>query len=134
MTSISIPVLAAWADAAMFAAVGVINFTAPKRVLDTYEQWDVAPGLYRMLGLIEILAAVCLATPSLRVWGLIIAGPIAFASVVMLLDQQKYKCAATAVVIATGLFVAMFAVPQKPHVALTQPASQVAFLISPSAY
>src|SRR5580765_9003664 len=40
------------------------------------EQWDVAPGLYRTLGVIEILAAVCLATPSLRECGLWLAGPI----------------------------------------------------------
>jgi hypothetical protein len=134
MTSISSPVLAAWADAAMFAAVGVINSTAPKRVLDMYEQWDVAPGLYRTLGVIEIMAAVCLATPSLRVWGLMLAGPIAFGSVVMLLDQQKYRCAATAVVIVAGLVVAMFAVPQKPHFVVTHSASQVAIQTSSSAY
>ena len=126
MTSISFPVLATWADAAIFAAVGVINLTAPKRVLDMYEQWDVAPGLYRTLGVIEIMAAVCLATPSWRAWGLMLAGPIAFGSVVMLLDQQKYKCAATAVVIVAGLFVTMFAVPQKPHFVVTHSTSQVA--------
>jgi hypothetical protein len=134
MTSISFPVLAAWADAAIFAAVGMINFTAPKNVLDMYEQWDVASGLYRTLGVIEIMAAVCLATPSLRVWGLMLAGPIAFGSVVMLLDQQKYRCAAAGVVIVAGLFVVLFALPQKPQFVVMQPVSQVAIQTGSSAH
>lgn len=123
MTEASFSVLAAWASAAIFGAVGLVNFTAPKKILDMYEQWDVAPGLYRTLGVIEMVAAACLATASLRGWGLLLAGPIAFVSVVMLLDQQKYRCAACAVAVVAGLFVAMLATPQKPHFVIGHPAS-----------
>ena len=125
MTEVSFSVLAAWASAAIFGAVGLVNFTAPKKILDTYEQWDVAPSLYRTLGVIEMVAAVCLATPSLRGWGLLLAGPIAFVSVVMLLDQQKYRCAACAVAVVGALFVVMLATPQKPDFVVGHSASQV---------
>ena len=125
MTDVSISVLAASATAAIFAAAGAVNFIAPKKILDMYEEWDVAPGLYRMLGVIEMVAAVCLATPSLRGWGLLLAGPIAFVSVVMLLDQQKYRCAACAVAVVGALFVAVLATPQKSDFVVGHPASQV---------
>jgi len=36
------------------------------------------PGFYRPLGLVEIAAAVCLAVPSLRFWGVLLAAPIFF--------------------------------------------------------
>jgi len=126
MTEVSISVLAASGSAAIFAAAGAVNFIAPKKILDMYEELDVAPGLYRTLGLIEMVAAVCLAMPSLRVWGLLTAGPIAFVSVVMLLDQQKYRCAACAVAVVGALFVAVLAAPQKPGFVVGHPASQVA--------
>ena len=125
MTEVSISVLAVSASAAIFAAVGAVNLFAPKKILDMYEEWDVSPGLYRTLGVIEMVAAVCLATPSLRVWGLLLAGPIAFVSVVMLLDQQKYRCAACAVAVVGALFVVMLATPQKSDFVVGHPASQV---------
>ena len=120
MTEVSISVLAASASAAIFAAVGAVNFFASKKILDMYEEWDVSPGLYRTLGVIEMVAAVCLATPSLQVWGLLLAGPIAFVSVVMLLDQQKYRCAACAVAVVGALFVVVLATPQKPDFVVGQ--------------
>jgi hypothetical protein len=125
MTDVSISVLAASGSAAIFAAAGAANLIAPKRILDMYEEWDVAPGLYRTLGVIEMVAAVCLATPSLRVWGLLLAGPIAFVSVVMLLDQQKYRCAACAVAVVGALFVTVLGAPQKPNLVVGDPGSQV---------
>ena len=136
MTDFSFSVAAAWASAAIFGAVGLVNFIASKKILDMYEQWDVAPSLYRTLGVIEMVAAVCLATPSLRGWGLLLAGPIAFVSVVMLLDQQKYRCAACAAAVVAGLFVAMLDTPQKPHFVVGHPASEVAIQTAnkPSTY
>jgi len=130
MTDFSLPVLAAWANAMIFAAAGVANFTAPKRIRTFYEQWDVTPGFYRTLGVIEIAAAVCLATPSLRVWGLVLAGPIAFGSVVMLLDQQKYIWAASAIAIVAGLFAAMLTLAQKPSFVVANPAESVVIQVA----
>jgi len=121
MDDFSFPVLAAWVNAALFAAAGLVNFTAVPSVRDVYARWDVAPGFYRPLGLVEIVAAVCLAVPSLRFWGVLLAAPIAFGSVVMLLDHRHYVHAASMVVLMSGLLAAILAIPPTPHFAFATP-------------
>ena len=121
MLDFSFPVMAAWTNAAIFAAAGLINFTAVKSVRAVYDRWDVSPGFYRPLGLVELAAAVCLAVPSLRFWGVLLAAPIFFGSVVMLLDHRHYAYAASVVVMMTGLLAALLAVPAAPEFALATP-------------
>jgi hypothetical protein len=118
MLDFSFPVMAAWMNAAIFAAAGLINFTAVKSVRAVYDRWDVSPGFYRPLGLVEIAAAICLAVPSLRFWGVLLAAPIFFGSVVMLLDHRHYAYAASVVVMMTGLLAALLAIPSAPEFAL----------------
>ena len=118
MVEVSFPVMAAWMNAAIFAAAGLINFMAVKNVRAVYDRWDVSPGFYRPLGLVEIAAAICLAAPSLRFWGVLLAAPIFFGSVVMLLDHRHYAYAASVVVMMTGLLAALLAIPSAPEFAL----------------
>ena len=118
MFEVSFPVIAAWANAAIFAVAGLVNFTAVRAVREVYERWDVAPGVYRTLGLVELAAAVFLAMPSLRVWGLVLAAPIAFGSVVMLLDHRHYVYAASVIVMMSGLMAAILAIPSSPKFVL----------------
>lgn len=121
MDEFSFPVLAAWLNAAIYAAAGLVNFTAVKSVREVYGRWDVAPGFYRPLGLVEIAAAVCLAVPSLRFWGVLLAAPISFGSVVMLLDHRHYVYAASTVLLMSGLVAATLAIPSAPDFVLTSP-------------
>ena len=121
MDDFSFPVLAAWMNAAIFAAAGLVNFTAVKSVREVYGRWDVAPGFYRPLGLVEIAAALCLAVPSLRFWGVLLAAPIAFGSVVMLLDHRHYVYAASMVFLMSGLLAAILAIPSTPDFVLANP-------------
>lgn len=121
MFDFSFPVMAAWTNAAIFAAAGLINFIAVRSVREVYERWDVSPSFYRPLGLVEIAAAVCLAVPSLRFWGVLLAAPIFFGSVVMLLDHRHYVYAASVVVMMTGLVAALLAVPLAPEFTLAHP-------------
>src|SRR5262245_52325955 len=121
MDEFSFPVLAAWLNAAIFAAAGLINFTAVKSVRAVYGRWDVAPSFYRPLGLIELAAAVCFAVPSLRFWGVLLAAPIFFGSVVLLLDHRHYVYAASVVLMMSGLVGALLAIPSAPEFALITP-------------
>src|SRR4029453_6490164 len=121
MFEVSFPVMAAWLNAAIFAVAGLINFTAVKSVRSVYDRWDVSPAFYRPLGLVEIAAAVCLAAPSLRFWGVLLAAPIFFGSVVMLLDHRHYVHAAWMVVLMSGLLAAILAIPPPPHFAFATP-------------
>jgi hypothetical protein len=121
MYEFSFPVLAAWMNAAIFAAAGLVNLTAVKSVRDVYGRWDVAPGFYRPLGLVELAAAVFLAVPSLRFYGVLLAAPIAFGSVVMLLDHRHYVYAASMVFLMSGLLAAILAIPSSPEFVFTAP-------------
>ena len=121
MDDLSFPALAAWANAAIFATAGLINFTAIRSVREVYDRWDVSPGFYRPLGLIEIAAALFLTMPSLRLWGVLLAAPIAFGSVVMLLDHRNYLYAASVVVMMTGLVAASLAIPSTPEFVFATP-------------
>jgi len=118
MDEFSFPVVAAWVNAAIFATAGLINFTAVKSVRDVYGRWDVAPGFYRPLGLVELAAAVCFAVPSLRFWGVLLAAPIFFGSVVLLLDHRHYVYAASVVVMMSGLLAALLEIPSAANFAL----------------
>ena len=108
----SLPMLATWTNALLLVAAGLVNLLATRRVREFYKHWDLLPGFYRTLGVIEITAAFCLVTPSLRVWGVALAGPIIFGSVVMLLDHSRYRDAAAAAIMMAGVFAAMFAIPR----------------------
>jgi DoxX-like family len=134
MFEISYPVLAAWANAVIFATAGIVNLTAVPNVRTVYARWDVSPGFYRPLGLVEIVAAVCLALPSLRWWGLVLAAPIAFGSVVILLDHRHYISAASVVVMMSGLLAATLAIPSEPKVVFTNPVGFVQYAGGSSSY
>ena len=121
MGEFNLPVLGAFANVAIFAAAGLVNLTAPDSVRKVYERWDVDPAFYRTLGLIEIVAALCLATPSLRAWGVALAIPIAFGSVVLLLDHRQYVDAASMVLLMWGLLAAILAIPPTQQFVITKP-------------
>lgn len=121
MIDVSFPVMAAWANAAIFVVAGLVNFTAIRAVREVYGRWDVSPAFYRPLGVVEIAAAVFLAVPSLRFWGVVLAAPIAFGSVVMLLDHRHYLYAASVIFMMSGLLAAILAIPHPQEFVVTTP-------------
>jgi hypothetical protein len=111
MAGASLPVMAAWANAALFLLAGVINLTAVRPVREVYERWDIPAGFYRSLGIVEIAAAAFLVSPEYRAWGIALALPIMFGSIVMLLDHRHYLIAVPALVIMAALAPAALSVP-----------------------
>jgi hypothetical protein len=103
MSATFFPVIAAWANVAIFALAGLVNATAPGAVRDVYARWDIPVVFYRTLGVVEIVAATFLATPDWRLWGIVLAAPIMFGAIVMLLDHRLYGYAAPAMVALTML-------------------------------
>lgn len=108
MFGISVSLAAVWTNVAVLAVAGIINFAAVSWVRRIYELWGIPEFSYRLLGLIEIVAALCLANPSLRGWGVALAAPIMFGSVVMLLDRDRYLFALGAMVPFMGLGAVLF--------------------------
>ena len=72
----SFPVIAAWANAVVFASAGLVNVTALRAVREVYARWDIPGAFYRALGIVEIIAAALLGMPHLRVFGIAMAAPI----------------------------------------------------------
>lgn len=112
MITASFPIIAAWTNAAVFALAGIVNLTAFGAVRVTYQRWGIPVGFYRTLGLIEIAAAAFLAAPALRVYGVILAAPIMFGAIVMLLDHSKYLYAAASMLVMAALVPAAVASSQ----------------------
>src|SRR4051812_27583149 len=112
MVEIPFPVMAAWTNAALFAVAGIVNLAAFGSVREVYRSWDIPAGFYRSLGAIEIVAAVTLAMPELRAWGIALAAPILFGSIVMLLNHRRYLYAVPAVLIMAALVPGALATPQ----------------------
>lgn len=108
----SFPVMAAWANAVVFAAAGLVNLTALSAVRQVYARWDIPGVFYRTLGIVEIIAAALLGMPQLRVLGIAMAAPIMFGSIVMLLNHRHYLYAASAVVVMAALVPGMLATRQ----------------------
>jgi hypothetical protein len=113
----SFPVMAAWANAAVFALAGLVNVTAFGAVREAYASWDIPAPFYRTLGIVEIIAAAMLAMPQLRAWGIAMAAPIMFGAIVMLLDHRLYRYAAPAALVMAALVPGMLATAQ-PHSAI----------------
>jgi DoxX-like protein len=111
MFDLSLPVTAAWANAAIFATAGFINVAGFRSVREVYANWDVPAATYRTLGLIELIAAAFLAMPEFRFWGVMLAAPIMFGSVVMLLDHRHYVYATSVIVLFAGLGAASLTIP-----------------------
>lgn len=111
MSHISLPILAAWTNAGLLLAAGLINLFGLASIHDLYADWDIPKFFYRSVGLLQILAAVFLLTPDMRVWGIVLAAPILFGSVVMLLDHRDYAAPAPAAAMMATLVIAILAVP-----------------------
>ena len=115
MFELTLPITAAWANAVVFGIAGLINLTAIRSVREVYADWDVPVGFYRSLGLIEVAAAVFLAMPEFRFWGVLLAALILFGSVIMLLDHRHYIFATSVVVMFVALGAAILAIPPSHH-------------------
>lgn len=126
MLHISLPVLATWANVALLSLAGVINLLGIRPVREIYADWDIPGVFYRAVGLVEIVAALFLATPEMRIWGIVLAAPILFGSVVMLLNYRHYAVAAPVAIMMAALVVAMLAVPPshaRPYTIVPVPAA-----------
>jgi len=131
MVGASLPVMAAWANAAVFALAGLINLTAVSPVREVYARWDIPTVFYRSLGIVEIVAAAFLVTPEYRAWGIALAAPIMFGSIVMLLDHRHYLVAAPALVIMAALAPAALSVPSPAHSYIGRPTETSVVAITP---
>ena len=105
MTIAETEILVAYGVVALFAVAGLINLTGAEFVRVAYRFWHYPKRFYRVVGGVELMAALFLAVPQLRIWGVALAGMIAFFAVVTLLNHRQYAMS------VTGMFLLVSLVP-----------------------
>jgi uncharacterized membrane protein len=92
-----------------FALAGITQWLGPGFVRRAYRRWNFPSGQYRVTGTLELAAAVLLAIPNTRLWGIALAGLITFGAVVTLLKNRQYAWAIPGVAVLIALAPAMLA-------------------------
>jgi hypothetical protein len=95
--------------------VGMINIAGPRKLRETYANWELPPRFYLVAGVLDVTAAAFLAVPELRLWGIVLAGLIGFGAVVTLFNQRRYLSAVPAIILMIALLPASLAVPYETH-------------------
>ena len=110
------PILVALALANFFGVFGLVQLAGPRFLRDAYRGWDYDQHLRFVTGVLDIAAAAMLAEPSLRGWGLALAGILLFGSVVTMLNNRQYRYAALVTVMMVALLPAVLAIPQENEI------------------
>jgi hypothetical protein len=127
-----------FALAAIFGAIGVLHLLGPRFLREAYERWDYGQRLRLITGFLEILAAIWLANPDTRAWGIGLAATINFGGVLTLLHHRQYLQALPGIAIMTAFLPATLAIPPAPFpirfitVAETVTAQQPAIAAKPA--
>ncbi|HEY2007437.1 MAG TPA: DoxX family protein [Rhizomicrobium sp.] len=92
----------------VFLLAGLVNLGGSPVVRAAYRAWDYPANFYRVVGLLELMAALFLALPQTRIWGVILGGFIAFFSVVTLLKHRRYAWSLPAILLLVALIPTIF--------------------------
>jgi hypothetical protein len=101
--------------AAVFGAIGLVHLAGPRFVRDAYDRWEYSQNLRFIVGFLELIAALWLADPAFRLWGIGLAAVINFGAVITLLSHSQYLPAAPGVLMMIALVPATLSVPRTPH-------------------
>ncbi|HEX4533962.1 MAG TPA: DoxX family protein [Rhizomicrobium sp.] len=107
----AIPAFIAWTIASLFAASGLVQLAGPAFVQRAYARWKFPPKFYRVTGGLELLAALFLASPITRIWGVAIAAIVTFMAVVTLLNHRQYAYTVPGILLMIGLVPASLTTP-----------------------
>jgi uncharacterized membrane protein len=103
--------LLAAALAGVFCVIGFIHLLGPRFLREAFEKWNYGTRVRLVTGVLEIMAAVMLAHPELRGWGIALAALIMFGAVITLLSHEQYLWAAPSVALMVALIPVGLSVP-----------------------
>ena len=101
--------------AVVFGMIGFIHLLGPRFLRDAFEKWNYGTLVRLVTGVLEIIAALMLAHPELRGWGIALAALIMFGAVITLLKHEQYLCAVPSIALMAALIPAILAVPPTDH-------------------
>ena len=94
-----------------FGLIGAVQLAGPRFVREAYKRWDYGPRVRIVTGVLDVAAAIMLALPALRGWGIAVAAVLTFGSVVVFLSHRQYRHALPAIGLLIALIPATAAVP-----------------------
>jgi DoxX-like family len=109
--TVTIPTAIAFALTAFFALAALVNFINPSFVRNAYESWGFPPKFNRAAAMVDLAAAVFLAMPITRIWGVALAAFVTFAAEIMLINHKHYAFAVPGMVVLAALVPALLAGP-----------------------
>jgi hypothetical protein len=109
MSSVALPVLISWTLSAIFAVAGLAHILWISRARAAYARWNFPRGFNWVTASFELLAAIFLALPQTRIWGVAVAGVILFIAVVTLLNHRQYAYALPGMILLAALPPALLA-------------------------
>jgi uncharacterized membrane protein len=101
--------------AVVFLVIGFIHLLGPRFLRDAFEKWHYGKPVRLLTGVLEIMAALMLAHPELRGWGIALAALIMFGAVITLLSHEQYLCAVPSIALMAALIPATLAIPRADH-------------------
>jgi hypothetical protein len=107
MTLASVSNAAALTLSALFFLSGVAHIVGVGRLRAGYRRWHFASSFRYVAGTTQLLAALFLAVPQVRIWGGALAAMILFGTVVSLLNHGKYLYAVPAILFMAAIVPAL---------------------------
>jgi hypothetical protein len=95
--------------AATFAIAAIFDLAGSGYIRARFRQWPYPRPFYRVMGVLQLLTALFLAVPQLRIWGVILAGLISFFWVVTLLNHRQWSWAVAGMLMMVALVPASLA-------------------------
>src|SRR5580658_8005044 len=110
MRTYSLPHLLAGVLAMIFALTALIDLAGYRYIRARFRQWRYPRQFYRVMGVLQLFTSLFLATPQLRIWGIILAGLITFFWVVTLLNHRQWSWAVAGMLMMMALVPASLAI------------------------
>jgi len=108
-------IVALWL-AVVFGLIGAVQLIGPGFVREAYRGWDYPQRVRLVTGVLDIVAAIMLASLALRGWGIALAAILTFGSVVVFLSHRQYRYAVPAIGLMIALVPATVAVPRPAQI------------------
>jgi hypothetical protein len=108
-------IVALWL-AVIFALIGAVQLAGPNFVRDAYRHWDYPQRIRLVTGVLDVVAAIMLAVPVFRGWGIALAAILTFGSVIVFLSHRQYRYAVPAIGLMIALVPATVAVPRPAQI------------------
>lgn len=116
MSDISIYDLIALWLSVIFSAIGLVQLIGPRFVREAYRGWGYGRSVRLVTGVLDIVAAIMLGLPALRVWGIAVAAILTFGSIIVFLNHRQYRQAVPAIGLMLALIPATVAVPRPAQI------------------